>query len=222
MKYIKEELEISSIEYLNTHKQQFLDEYTRDIVIEDNKLAIFTAGMSGVGKTEFAIYLKEKNKNLLHIDTDEIRKFFQKVGYDGQNSDSFQKVASRGFNELFNFSIKKGYSLILDSNLASISQAVQNIERLVKRGYNIQIYYLYNDPKVCFTYATTREVVTRRKVPKDVFVRSNTNSYRTIIEIKTIFNEKISLNFFDKRDNAFYRDISAEFLNNAIGENFDI
>jgi predicted ABC-type ATPase len=222
MKYIKEELEILSIEYLNTHKQQFLEEYTKDIVIVDDKLAIFTAGMSGVGKTEFATYLKEKNTNLLHIDTDEIRKFFREVGYDGQNSDAFQKVASRGFNELFNFSIKNGYSLILDSNLASISQAVQNIERLVKRGYNIQIYYLYNDPKVCFTYATTREVVTRRKVPKDVFVKSNTNSYRTIIEIKSIFNEKVRLNFFDKRDNTFYKDISAEFLSTAIGEYFDI
>ena len=222
MKYIKEELEVTSIEYLNTHKQQFLEEYTKDITESDDKLAIFTAGMSGVGKTEFATYLNEKNTNLLHIDTDEIRKFFQQVGYDGQNSDAFQKVASRGFNELFNFSIKNGYSLILDSNLASTTQAVQNIERLLKRDYNIQIYYLYNNPKVCFTYATTREVVTRRKVPKDVFVRSNTNSYRTIIEIKSIFNEKVILNFFDKRDNTFYKDISTEFLSTAIGENFDI
>lgn len=222
MKYIKKELERTSIEYLNTYKQQFLEEYTKDIAVIDDKLAIFTAGMSGVGKTEFAVYLKEKNRNLLHIDTDEIRKFFQEVGYNGQNSDVFQKVASRGFNELFNYSIKNGYSLILDSNLASINQAVQNIERLLKRGYNIQIYYLYNEPKVCFKYATTREVVTRRKVPKDVFVRSNTNSYRTIIEIKSIFKEKVILNFFDKRENTFYNNISVEALTRAIGENFDI
>jgi len=222
MEYVKEDLERVSIEYLNTNKQQFLEEYTKNITVADDKLAIFTAGMSGVGKTEFAIYLKEKSSNLLHIDTDEIRKFFQAVGYDGQNSDAFQKVASRGFNELFNFSIKNGYSLILDSNLASTTQAVQNIERLLKRGYNIQIYYLYNNPKVCFTYATTREVVTRRKVPKDVFMRSNTNSFKTIIKIKSIFNEKVILNFFDKRDNTFYKDISVEALNIAIGENFDI
>lgn len=41
--------------------------------------------MSGVGKTEFSIFLKENNQNLLHIDTDEIREFFRPVGYDGQN-----------------------------------------------------------------------------------------------------------------------------------------
>ena len=218
----KEQLEIESIQYLNTNKQKFLDEYTKNIAITDEKLAIFTAGMSGVGKTEFAIYLKEITRNLLHIDTDEIRNFFHEVGYDGQNSDAFQKIASRGFNELFNYAIKKGYSLILDSNFANKTQAIQNIERLLKRGYNIQIYYLYNDPKVCFTYATTREVVTKRKVPKDVFIRSNKNSYKTIIEIKSIFKEKVILNFFDKRDNSFYKDIDVKFLNKMIGENFDI
>jgi len=57
-----------------------LDEYTKNIAITDEKLAIFTAGMSDVGKTEFAIYLKEITQNLLHIDTDEIRNFFHEVG----------------------------------------------------------------------------------------------------------------------------------------------
>jgi len=216
------QLEIASIQYLNTNKQNFLQEYTKNIKTLDKKLAIFTAGMSGVGKTEFAIYLKETNENLLHIDTDEIRNFFQEVGYNGQNSDVFQKVASRGFNELFNFSIKKGYSLILDSNFASKSQSIQNIERLLKRDYSIQIYYLYNNPKICFTYATTREVVTKRKVPKDVFIKSNENSYKTIIEIKTIFKDKIILHFFDKRDNTFYKNISTKLLNKIIGNDFDI
>ncbi len=222
MKDNKEQLEIASIQYLNTHKQEFLEEYTKNIVTSDEKIAIFTAGMSGVGKTEFAIYLKETTRNLLHIDTDEIRNFFQEVGYNGQNSDVFQKVASRGFNELFNFAIKEGYSLILDSNFANKTQAVQNIERLLKRGYIVQIYYLYNDPKVCFSYAATREVVTKRKVPKDVFLRSNINSYRTIIEIKSLFQDKIVLNFFNKRDNTYYTDVAVEFINKTIGEDFDI
>lgn len=157
----------------------------------------------------------------MHIDTDDIRDFFKPLGYDGQNSNIFQKVASRGFNELFNYSLKQEYSIILDSNLSNISQAIQNIERLLKRGYNIQIYYLYNNPKVCFEYATRREIVTHRKVPKDVFIRSNINSYNTVLEIKSIFKNSINLHFIDKRTNTFYQNVDGEFVKNKIGEDFD-
>ena len=215
------ELEKKAIEYLNENKQIFLEQYSNKIKPLDEKNAIFTAGMSGVGKTEFGIFFKERNPDFLHIDTDDIRDFFKPVGYDGQNSNIFQKVASRGFNELFNYSLKQEYSIILDSNLSNISQAIQNIERLLKRGYNIQIYYLYNNPKVCFEYATRREIVTHRKVPKDVFIKSNINSYNTILEIKLIFKDSINLHFIDKRTNTFYQNIDGEFVKNKIGEDFD-
>lgn len=215
------ELEKKAIEYLNQNKQIFLEQYSNKIKPLDEKNAIFTAGMSGVGKTEFGIFFKERNPDFLHIDTDDIRDFFKPVGYDGQNSNIFQKVASRGFNELFNYSLKQEYSIILDSNLSNISQAIQNIERLLKRGYNIQIYYLYNNPKVCFEYATRREIVTHRKVPKDVFIRSNINSYNTVLEIKSIFKDSIYLHFIDKRTNTFYQNVDGEFVKNKIGEDFD-
>ena len=204
------EIEDISIQYLNENKKAFLEKYTAGIGVQEEKSVIFTAGMSGVGKTEFATFLKEEIDNILHIDTDEIRKFFAPIGYDGQNSDDFQKVASRGFSKLFDYALKKGYSLILDSNLASATQAKQNIERLLKRGYNIQIVYLYNRPDVCFEYATEREVVTHRRVPKDVFIRSNENSYQTILEIKSLFKEQVTLNFIDKRDDSYYQDIYAK------------
>lgn len=211
-----------AIDYLNKNKDDFFEVYTKDIKEVDNKMAIFTAGMSGVGKTELGIFFKESNPNLLHIDTDNIREFFRPIGYDGQNSNLFQKVSSRGFNELFTYSLKQGFSIILDSNFANLDIAISNIERLLKRGYTIDIYYLYNDPKVCFKYATTREVVTHRKVPKEVFIRSNINSYKTVLEIKTIFKEKINLSFIDKRDDSFYENIDEEFIKNTIGDSFEI
>lgn len=111
--------------------------------------------------------------------------------------------------------------MILDSNLASKTQAKQNIERLLKRGYNINIMYLYNNPLKCFKYATEREVVTHRRVPKDVFIRSNENSYQTIIEIKSLFKEKVTLNFIDKRDDSYHQNIDEFFLQEEIGEYFE-
>jgi hypothetical protein len=217
-----EEIIKESITYLNQNKKEFLETYTKNIEPSTNKVAIFTAGMSGVGKTELATFLKEENPKLLHIDTDEIRKFFTPIGYDGQNSNLYQKVASRGFSELFSHSLKKSYSLIMDSNFANIDVAVLNIKRLLKKSYKIEVLYLYDYPELCYEYATRREVVTHRKVPKDVFSRSNINSYKTILEIKELFKEEVELTFFDKRNANVYNNIKIDLLESLIGENFDI
>lgn len=212
----------NSIAYLNANKQLFLAQYCNDIYEAPIKSAIFTAGMSGVGKTEFAISLREFDNNLLHIDTDAIREFFRPMGYDGQNSDLFQKASSRGFNELFSYAIKRGFSSICDSNFANSDTAVQNIERLLKKDYAIDIFYLYNYPKVCFEYAIRREVVTHRKVPKEVFLRSNENSYQTVCYIKEHFQEGVTLTLMDKRDNSIYYDIDMQTIKTIIGEDFEL
>lgn len=211
-----------SIQYFNENKQDFLKTYTKGIEPSEYKGAIFTAGMSGVGKTELAIFLKEQNPNLLQIDTDEIREFFRPVGYDGQNSTLYQKASSRGFSELFTYALKNNLSLILDSNFANIAVAIKNIERLLKREYMINIMYLYNHPELCFEYATRRELVTHRKVPKEVFIRSNINSYSTVLNIKDMFQDKIVLDFADARNANVYEDIDNKYLKELIGDNFDI
>ncbi len=203
-------------------QKEFLETYTKGTEPSTEKVAIFTAGMSGVGKTELATFLKEENPKLLHIDTDKIREFFRAIGYDGQNSNLYQKVASRGFSELFSHSLKKGYSLIMDSNFANIEVAVLNIKRLLKKSYKIKIFYLYDSPELCYEYATRREVITHRKVPKDVFAQSNLNSYKTVLEIKELFKKEVELTFFDKRNTNVYNNIEIDLLKNLIGENFDI
>ncbi|CAA6815170.1 MAG: Unknown protein [uncultured Sulfurovum sp.] len=217
-----EEIIKESIAYLNQNKKEFLENYTKNIELSDNKVAIFTAGMSGVGKIELATFLKEENSKLLHIDTDDIREFFRPIGYDGQNSNLYQKVATRGFSELFSHSLKKGYSLIMDSNFANMDVAVLNIKRLLKKFYRVEVLYLYDYPELCYEYATRREVVTHRKVPKDVFVRSNINSYKTVLEIKKLFQEEVELTFFDKRNADVYNNIEIDLLKSLIGESFDI
>lgn len=215
------ELISNAISYINANKKEFIKQFTLNIEPMEEKIAIFTAGMSGVGKTEFGQFLKENNRNLLHIDTDNIRDFFKDVGYNGQNSNIFQKPASKGFSKLFDYAIKNSLSLILDSNLSNLNQAIDNIERLLKKGYKIEIFYLYNEPNICFEYAIKREVITNRKVPYDIFIQSNINSYKTVIELKNLFREKIVLNYIDKRDDTLYKDVSINELKQRIGGSFD-
>ena len=100
---------------------------------------------------------------------------------------------------------------------------MQNINSLLKRNYFVNVLYLYDEPDICYEYATRRELVTHRKVPKGVFIRSNINSYKTVLEIKTLFKEKIVLDFtnLNKTNSGIYENIDTETLKNLIGENFD-
>ena len=41
-------------------------------------------------------------------------------------------------------------------------------------------------------------------MPKDVFFRSNENSYKTVLAIKDMFKDDVTLHFVDKRDNQIY------------------
>lgn len=210
-------------QYLKFHKDAFFKSYTKGLSSSEEKVVYFTAGMSGVGKTELATFLKEKNPNLLHIDTDEIREFFRPIGYNGQNSDLYQRAASRGFNELFRYALKNGFSLIMDSNFANIDIQIQNITSLLRRDYHVNILYLYNEPDVCYEYATRRELVTHRKVSKDVFIRSNINSYNTVLAIKDFFEEQVYLDFANTSslNSGLYENIDSKQLQKLIGERFD-
>jgi UDP-N-acetylglucosamine kinase len=215
------QLIVDAIAYLNETKKVFLQKYTDNIESSPNREAFLTAGMSGVGKTEFAKFLKENDKNLLHIDTDAIREYFTAVGYNGQNSDIFQEPASKGFSKLFDYALKKGYSIILDSNLSNIEKATQNIDRLLNKNYAVNIFYLYNEPEKCYKFTRTREVLTKRKVPYDVFVKSNLDSYKTVTKLKNQFQDDIILNYIDKKNDILHNNITLERLNQEVGVYFD-
>jgi len=215
----REEIEKEALEYLKINKKAFFAHFLSELDPLDEKIAFFTAGPSGAGKTEFVQKLLKVEGNLLHLDIDKIREFFSDVGYDGSNSNLYQKPASRGVQYLFDHSIsKKSLSIVLDSNLSNFSIAKENIDRLLKRDYRIEIVYIYNDPKKCFLYTKQREAVTKRVVPEKVFLNSVIMSRKTTYEIKEMYGESVVLNIIDKRNDKSYEDVSGEEFLSIIPE----
>lgn len=217
LNFTKEEIEQKAIKYLKDNKENFFNTYLNECLPLDEKLAIFTAGSSGSGKTEFAEYILEQEKNLIHLDIDSIREYFSSIGYKGSNSKLFQRPSSWGVHFLFDEAVKKkGLSIIMDSNFASFELANRNIKSLIKRGYNIEIYYIYDDLKKCFLYTKKRETITKRAVPEDVFFNSVIKSRETIIKIKKEYGNSITLNLIDKTTNSEYFDITVDLFENTI------
>jgi hypothetical protein len=86
--------------------------------------------------------------------------------------------------------------------------AKENMLKLLKQNYKVEIFYIYNDLEQCFLYTKKRESVTNRVVPEDVFFNSVIKSRSTTSKIKKLFPDDIILNVIDKRDNQYYQDIT--------------
>ena len=201
------EIEEKALEYLKKNKKEFLNNYLDGFKTQNIKTAIFTAGASGAGKTEYAISRKEKEPFLLHMDIDEVRNFFSSVGYNGTNSSDYQRPSSKGVNWIFDRATKKGYSFILDSNFAESSIAQSNIQRLLDKEYVIEINYIFRNIEKSFEFAKKRELITKRKVPLEVVKSSFKNSFDTTLFIKSIFKETIILNLIDRENDIIHEDI---------------
>jgi UDP-N-acetylglucosamine kinase len=201
------EIEKKALEYLKENKKEFFNNYLNGFKTQNIKTAIFTAGASGAGKTEYAISRKEKEPFLLHMDIDEVRNFFSSVGYNGTNSSDYQRPSSKGVNWIFDRATKKGYSFILDSNFAESSIAQSNIQRLLDKEYVIEINYIFRNIEKSFEFAKKRESITKRKVPLEVVKSSFKNSFDTTLFIKSIFKETIILNLIDRENDIIHEDI---------------
>ena len=201
------EIEERVLTYLKDNKKTFFEKYLYGFEVQDIKTAIFTAGASGAGKTEYAISRKDKEPFLLHMDIDEVRNFFSPVGYNGNNSSDYQRPSSKGVNWLFDRATKKGYSFILDSNFAEATIAQSNIQRLLDKNYVIEINYIFRNIDKSFEFAKKRESITKRKVPLEVVKRSFKNSFDTTLLIKSIFKDAIILNLIDRENDIIYEDI---------------
>jgi len=211
------EFEREALRYLKENKELLYEEYLNGHSPLEKKLAYFTAGPSGAGKTEFAQKLLDLQSDLVHLDIDRIREFFQPVGYDGSNSDIFQKPAGRGMQNLFDEIVKRrGLSLVLDSNLSHLQTARENMLKLLKNGYRIEIFYIYNHIEKCFLYTKEREVVTKRVVPEEVFFESVIKSRETTYRIKQLFENDIVLNLIDKRENKAYGNIHSDTFERVV------
>lgn len=207
----KSELEQNAISYLKSNLAKLFTTYLDGHTQLDEKLAFFTAGPSGAGKTEFVQEILNIESDLVHLDIDEIRNFFTEIGYDGSNSALFQKPSSYGVQYLFEEIVKsRGLSFVLDSNLAKFQTAQENIKKLLDKGYTIEIFYIYNDLPTCFLYTKKRELVTKRVVPENVFLKNAIESRLTTYKLKKIFNDKIALNVVDKKNDNYYENITYE------------
>jgi UDP-N-acetylglucosamine kinase len=192
-------METLAVKYIKENKKNFLDSYIKNINPQTKKTALFTAGCSGAGKTEYATYRLTQDVNLLHIDTDRVRSFFIPIGYNGKNAEIFQPAASIGVEKLVDESLKKRLSIIHDTNFCDYSKQKKNIERCLNKGYEVTIVYVLVELSKAYTHVLARETEIQRHVPEKKIPETLIGSIKTTAQIKSDFGSDICLNVIDRR-----------------------
>lgn len=188
--------------FIKSQKKELIKKFADPLIYkpDSNPITFFMAGSPGAGKTEVSKRLIERFASKpIRIDADEIRIIFP--NYNGSNSHLFQSACTMGVNKLYDYVIDNNLNVILDGTFV-YNAVFDNVKRSIDHGRKVEIFYLYQDPKIAWDFTRKREELEGRRVSKDVFVKSFVLSRENVNEAKVRFKEKIELNLIVKNFNT--------------------
>jgi len=197
----EDKLRQDAIDWVKIHKgdlfDQAIEESGFDTAFYDpTPAASFMAGTPGAGKTELSKrFIEQFAIRPIRLDADDFRNKIP--GYTGSNSEVVQPAAALAVDKVLERVFKKRYSFILDATFA-IGKAVQNLKRANRRGYSIQIFFVYQDPIQAWEFTKLREQKEGRYVPKETFINAYFASRNNVHRAKEQFGNQVSLHMIVK------------------------
>lgn len=154
-------------------------------------VSFFMAGSPGAGKTEFSKRILEVFTNTVRIDPDEIRAIIP--GYTGKKSYLTQSACALGVEELVDACIDNKQDFLLDGMLVNFDKTCENISRCLKQNRVVQIFYIYQDPKIAWNFTKAREDAEERHIPREGFITGFLKARENVGLVKAKFGEKVQL-----------------------------
>jgi predicted ABC-type ATPase len=161
------------------------------------------AGSPGAGKTESAEALIKKFTNsnsILHIDSDDLRKEFS--DYNGKNSSLFQGATSILVDKMHDLALKQKQSFVFDGTFSNLEKSIQNIRRSLKRGREVFIIYVYQDPLQAWEFVKKRALKDGRVIPKEAFVEQYFAARANVNKVKEMFDKEVKVDLVEKNING--------------------
>lgn len=191
-----------AIEWVRANKKKVIDHFASDAVCPSSEepFSIFMAGSPGAGKTESSIaiveMLKKRGDAIVRIDPDEIRKLLPQ--YTGSNTDAIKGASFLAVEKLYDYVLKSGKSMILDSTFTPYRKIEGNVRRSVTKGRPTAIIYIDQDPIVAWHFTQEREKVEGRSIPREFFIRTLFESRENVKKIKEQYGDQIVLRVIQK------------------------
>lgn len=208
----KKNIKEDAVNFIKRNKKLLIDTFASDEICpkQDAPFSIFMAGSPGAGKTEFCKnFIKAAKIKVVRIDADDIRDIIP--SYTGKNSDKVQGAAALGVEKLYDYVLDKSKNCVLDGTFSKYEIASKNIDRSIRRGRGVLIFYVYQDPLVAWRFTKAREDLEGRRVPKGIFIDAFFNSKKNVNRIKELYKKDVKVFVIEKNTETnlynFYPDI---------------
>lgn len=191
-----------SIEWVRANRKTIIKHFASDdiCISTEEPLSIFMAGSPGAGKTEssHAIVerLKQRGDEIVRIDPDEIRTLIPQ--YTGRNTDAIKGASFLAVEKIYDYVLKAGKSMILDSTFTPYRKIEGNVRRSLNKHRPLAIVYVDQDPLVAWHFTKEREKIEWRSIPKDFFIRTLFESRENVQKIKEKYGDKIIVHVIQK------------------------
>ncbi|HZJ41690.1 MAG TPA: zeta toxin family protein [Patescibacteria group bacterium] len=205
--------------WVNKNEKFIINKFVNGVSPTEEPISFFMAGSPGSGKTEYSKSLiKDLNMvfqneykidyPIVRIDIDDVRPMCP--GYNGKNASLFQRASVLAANRIQDYVLKKEINFLFDGTFSNEKYAIDNIERSVKKGRKIQIFYLFQDPINAWKLTLARQNKDGRAVPLDVFINDYFLAKEVVNKIKALFLDKVTVDLVIK---DYFNNTSKIFLN---------
>jgi len=216
MELSKKEKDIKNkaLQYIRNNEAELISKFAdkENHPPKEEPSSFFTAGSFGAGKTEFSKRLAEEHPDIVLIDADEIRKLCP--DYDGERAYIFNAAAFVGQEKLHDYTLKHSQHFVFDSSFSNYDKAKENIKRSLDKNRSIDIYFVYQHPKVAWLFTQVRAQLSGRHISKQAFIDSFIESKKVTGKIKREFGNDVTLNLVEKSTSSSLTDIEHEDINN--------
>lgn len=194
--------------YIKEHRDEIIAKFIAGMESVETPVSIFMAGSPGAGKTEFSKYLTERlGGNMVRIDADDVRDMLPQ--YQGANAYVVHGAAALGVEKVYDFVLKHKFHALIDGTFQNYDKEVSNIDRSLRDGRAVEIFYVFQDPIVAWGFTQKREAVEGRNIPKEIFIDTLFAANKNVKKIKLAFGGKIALhvvlkNITNDQEEIFY------------------
>lgn len=220
----EEKVQQAALAYARANKKVIAQRVTDPEIYpaEENPVSVFMAGSPGAGKTEASIALLEafEGPSVIRIDPDELRTEFEE--YTGDNAWLFQAATSVLVERIHDMALKQSQSFLLDGTLSNYDKARNNIVRSLRKGREIQILYVYQDPLLAWKFVLAREAAEGRRILVKDFIDQYLAARAVVNELKREYGKDIRVDLLMKNNDNSHRWFQAgvDKIDNYIPENY--
>jgi predicted ABC-type ATPase len=157
------------LSWVKSHTKTLVDEIIDNAKPSDTPIAIIMAGVPGAGKTEFLSHITPEISDIVVIDLDSI--VAKMPDYKPQDYYKYRKPANVVVSGVLTKVLKNKINFALDGTF-SHEKGAENIKRALKHDYEVNLFFVDQDPMLAWEITKARRLLTGRPIEHAGFVRA--------------------------------------------------